>query len=209
MEKGDSYGAIAQSYASFVTCHYDKATVVCVGYDKVHLLKTTLINDVDKILIQRSASMWIQCSREKKEDFLSTPCNKQGLIDMITRELQAGGSTVINAPGGADLDIAKASIKASQPGASPCYRDLDQIPLPQSVLPDHGVDWEGNWHECGGLGMESGEESACGNHDQQTGCPRNLPENGSLLLHNCPSNTALQLQTLLTTMYTCVWFMPG
>ncbi len=63
MEKGDSYGAIAQSCASFVViCHYDKATVVCDGYDKVHLSKTTLINDVDKILIQWSASIWIQCS---------------------------------------------------------------------------------------------------------------------------------------------------
>ncbi len=30
-------------------CHYDKATVVCDGYDKVHQSKTTLINNVDKI----------------------------------------------------------------------------------------------------------------------------------------------------------------
>ncbi len=61
---------------------------------------------------------------------------------MITRELQVEGSTVINVPGGADVDIVKAAIKASQPRASPSYRALDQIPLPQNVLPDHGVDWE-------------------------------------------------------------------
>ncbi len=130
MEKGDSYGAIAQSCASFVViCHYDKATVVCDGYDKVHLSKTTLINDVDKILIQWSASIWIQCSWGNKYDFLYTPCNKQRLIDMITRELQVGGgSIVINVPGSPDVDIVKAAIKASQPGAAPSYRDLDQIP---------------------------------------------------------------------------------
>ncbi len=44
-------------------CHYDKATVVCDGYDKVHLSKTTLINNVDKIYtslpLQQSGHMGI------------------------------------------------------------------------------------------------------------------------------------------------------
>ncbi len=59
MEKGDSYGAIVQSCASFVTCHYDKATALGDGYDKVHhLSKTTLINEADNI---NSSSGQFQC----------------------------------------------------------------------------------------------------------------------------------------------------
>ncbi len=45
-------------------CHYDKATVVRDGYDKVHLSKTTLMNNVDKIYtplpLQQSGPMGIK-----------------------------------------------------------------------------------------------------------------------------------------------------
>ena len=114
MEKGDSYGAIAQSYASFVTCHYDKATVVFDGYERGPSIKD---NTHQRRGQYTQPVVRFNADTEfvgKKDDFLSTPCNKQGLIDMITRELQAGGSTVINAAGDADVDIVKAAIKASR-----------------------------------------------------------------------------------------------
>jgi len=50
----------------------------------------------------------------RKDDFLSRSSNKQGLIKLVTDELQKKGCTVINAPGDADVDIVKVAIKASQ-----------------------------------------------------------------------------------------------
>ena len=40
--------------------------------------------------------------------------NKQGLIDLFTRELQMKRSTVINAPGDSDVDIVRTVIQASR-----------------------------------------------------------------------------------------------
>ena len=47
----------------------------------------------------------------KRGDFLSRNSNKQGLIDLISGELKKGGCQVINSPGDADVDIAKAAVK--------------------------------------------------------------------------------------------------
>ena len=113
-KRGDSYGAIAQSYANFVKRHYDKATVVFDGYGQDPSIKDNTHQrrgqNTRPVVSFNTDTEFVG----KKEDFLSTPCNKQRLIDMITQELQMGGSTVINAPGDADVDIVKAAIKASR-----------------------------------------------------------------------------------------------
>ncbi len=128
-KRGDSYGAIAQSYASFVTCHYDKATVVFDGYERGPSIKD---NTHQRRGQYTQPVVRFNADTEfvgKKDDFLSTPCNKQGLIDMITRELQAGGSTVINAAGDADVDIVKAAIKASHQTTTLIGEDTDLLIL--------------------------------------------------------------------------------
>jgi len=56
-EKGDSYGAIAQSYADFTIHHYGKATVVFEVIAKVLPSKTIRIRDVVKTLTPSLTSM--------------------------------------------------------------------------------------------------------------------------------------------------------
>ena len=51
---------------------------------------------------------------EKKDDFLSRSCNKQGLIYFATEEVKKKGCTVVNASGDAHMEIVKVVIKASQ-----------------------------------------------------------------------------------------------
>uniref|UniRef100_A0A8C4Q7P4 HTH OST-type domain-containing protein n=1 Tax=Eptatretus burgeri TaxID=7764 RepID=A0A8C4Q7P4_EPTBU len=111
---GDSYGAIARSYGNFTKRHYGKATVVFDGYSEGPSIK-------DNTHQRRGQNTYpIVCFDAKtefvgrKDDFLSRSCNKQGLIDLVTEELQKKGCTVINASGDADVDIVKAAIKSSQ-----------------------------------------------------------------------------------------------
>ena len=42
---------------------------------------------------------------------------------------------------------------------------LNQIPLPKGLLPDHGVDWKGRWHEHSGLGIETGGQPVTASYD--------------------------------------------
>lgn len=113
-KRGDSYGAIAQSYADFTTRLYGKATVVFDGYSEGPSIKD---NTHQRRGQNTHPAVSFNANTKfvgKKDDFLSRPCNKQGLIHLITEELHKKGCTVINAPGDADVDIAKAAIEASQ-----------------------------------------------------------------------------------------------
>ncbi|KAG7165603.1 hypothetical protein Hamer_G013102 [Homarus americanus] len=113
-KKGDSYGAIARMYADFTIRHYGKATVVFDGYSEGPSIKDKTHERHEQItrpIISFNAKTEFV---GRKDDFLSRSCNKQGLIDLVTEELQKKGCTVINALGDADMDIVKAAIKASQ-----------------------------------------------------------------------------------------------
>ena len=50
----------------------------------------------------------------RKDDFLSRSCHKQGLLNLMTEELQYKGCNVIKASGDADVDIVKAAVNASE-----------------------------------------------------------------------------------------------
>ena len=113
-KRGDSYGAIAQSYADFTIKHYGKAAVVFDGYsdsasikDNTHQRRGQNTHPVINFTAQTEFV-------GRKDDFLSVSVNKQGLIKLVTEELEKKGCTVINAPGDADVDIVKVAIRASQ-----------------------------------------------------------------------------------------------
>ncbi len=64
----------------------------------------------------------------QKDDFLSSRfCNKQGLINLMTEELEKEGCTFINASGDADMNIVKAAVKASV--HQPIGEDIDSLIL--------------------------------------------------------------------------------
>ena len=109
-----TYGAIAKSYASFTIRHYGKATVVLDGYNGGPSFKDIThhrrLGQKVHPVVSFSAKTELA---GKREDFLSRNSNKQGLIDLISCELKKGGCQVINSPGDADVDIAKAAVEAS------------------------------------------------------------------------------------------------
>ncbi len=113
-KKGDSYGAIAQSYADFTIRHYGKATVVFDGYSEGPSIKDNthqrLGENTHPIVNFNAETEFVG----RKDDFLSRSCNKQGLINLMTEDLEKKGCTVINASGDADVDIVKAAVKASE-----------------------------------------------------------------------------------------------
>ncbi|XP_051243778.1 uncharacterized protein LOC127356229 [Dicentrarchus labrax] len=111
-KKGDSYGAIAQSYAGFTICHYGTATVIFDGYSEGPSIKDNKHQrrgeNTDPIVNFNAETEFVG----RKDDFLSRSCNKQGLINLMTEELEKKGCTVVNALGDADVDIVKAAVKA-------------------------------------------------------------------------------------------------
>jgi len=111
---GDTYGAIAQSYADFTVRHYSLATVVFDGYgegpsikDNTHQRRGQNIHPVVHFTAETEFT-------GKKDAFLSRASNKQGLIDLISDELRKRACTVINATGDADVDIVKAAVESSR-----------------------------------------------------------------------------------------------
>ena len=100
--------------ADFTIRHYGKATIVFDGYSEGPSIKDNTHQrrgqNTHPIVSFNAKTEFVG----KKEDFLSRPCNKQGLIDLVTEELQMKDCKVINASGDADVDIVKAAIKASQ-----------------------------------------------------------------------------------------------
>ena len=113
-KRGDSYGAIAPSYADFTIKHYGKAAVVFDGYsdsasikDNTHQRRGRNTHPVINFTAQTEFV-------GRKDDFLSVSVNKQGHIKLVSEKLEKKGCTVINAPGDADVDIVKVAIRASQ-----------------------------------------------------------------------------------------------
>ena len=85
-KKGDSYGAIAQSYADFNIRLYGKATVVSMVNENVHPSKTIRIRDVVKTLTPLLTSMQRQSLWEERMisfPDLATNKVKQGLINFM------------------------------------------------------------------------------------------------------------------------------
>lgn len=110
---GDSYGTIARSYADFTVHHYGFATVVFDGYGEGPTIK-----DSTHKRRGQNAHPVINFDAEtefsgKREEFLSRDCNKQGLINLISEELMKQDCSVINAPGDADVYIAKAAVESA------------------------------------------------------------------------------------------------
>ena len=99
--------------ADFTIRHYGKATIVFDGYSEGPSIKDNTHQrrgqNTHPIVSFNAKTEFVG-----KKDFLSRPCNKQGLIDLVTEELQMKDCKVINASGDADVDIVKAAIKASQ-----------------------------------------------------------------------------------------------
>lgn len=112
--KGDSYGAIAKSYADFTIRHYGKATVVFDGYSEGPSIKDNTHQrrgeNTHPIINLNADTEFVG----RKDDFLTRSSNKEALIKLMTEELEKKGCTVIKASGDADVDIVKAAVKASE-----------------------------------------------------------------------------------------------
>ena len=112
--KGDSYGTIAESYAEFTVRNYGLATVVFDGYgagasikDNTHQRRGKNLHPVISFTEETEFS-------GKKEAFLSRDKNKAAVITLITAALIRKGCHVIQSPGDADVDIAKATVERSR-----------------------------------------------------------------------------------------------
>ncbi|CAL4059724.1 unnamed protein product [Meganyctiphanes norvegica] len=113
-KRGDSYGAIAQSYADFTIAHYGLATVVFDGYvgdpsikDNTHQRRGQYIHPVVKFTAETEFF-------GKRDEFLSRVCNKQHCINLLSAELKERGCNIIQASGDADVDIVKPSIETAR-----------------------------------------------------------------------------------------------
>ena len=112
-KNGDSYNAIAESYAAFTVRHYGQATVVFDGYGEGPSLKTTHIRDEEK----PAPYCWFHCRnsffRYKGGLVISWQKNKADMIALISTALTKRGCHVIQSPGDADVDIVKATVERS------------------------------------------------------------------------------------------------
>lgn len=112
--KGNTYDSIADAYVSFTLRNYGKATVVFDGY-----LEKPSIKDNAHQRRQQKPYPKVSFTSEtifigKKEEFLSSGSNKQGLINMISDKLRENGCKVINSEGDADYDIVQEAIASSE-----------------------------------------------------------------------------------------------
>ena len=111
---GDSYGAIAQSYADFSIRHYGSATVVFDGYGGGPSIKDNTHQRRGRQNVHPVVNFTAETEfLGKKYDFLSRDCNKQGLINIISDELRKNNCNVINASGDTDVHIVKAAVASS------------------------------------------------------------------------------------------------
>ena len=113
-KKGDSYNAIAESYAEFTVRCYGQVTVVFDGYgegpsikDSTHQRRGKNLHPIISFTAETEFS-------GKKEDFLSRDKNKADMIAVISTALTKRGHHVIQSPGDADVDIVKATVERSR-----------------------------------------------------------------------------------------------
>jgi hypothetical protein len=112
-KKGDSYKAIAESYADFTVRHYGQATVVFDGYgegpsikDNTHHRRGNYMHPIVSFTPETEFS-------GKKDDFLACNQNKANIIALISTALTKRGCHVIQSPGDADIDIVKTTVQQS------------------------------------------------------------------------------------------------
>ena len=74
-----------------------------------HPLRITYTQEEAIICIQLSV-LHLDTEFNGKEEFLSRAINKQQLINLITNEMKKRGTSIINAPGDADVEIANAAV---------------------------------------------------------------------------------------------------
>ena len=113
-KNGDSYNAIAESYADFTVRHYGQATLVFDGYgegpsikDNTHQRRGQKIHPIVSFTAETEFS-------GKNEDFLSRDKNKADMIALIITALTKRGCHVIQSPGDADVDIVKVTVERSR-----------------------------------------------------------------------------------------------
>jgi len=90
-----------QSYADFTIDNYGKATVVFDGYSEGPSIKDNMhqryAENNHPIVNFNAETKFVG----RKDDFFSRSSDKQGLINLMTEELEKKGCTVINASGDA------------------------------------------------------------------------------------------------------------
>ena len=98
-KKGNSYNAIAESYADFTVRHYGQATVVFHGYgegpsmkDNTHQRRRKNLHPIVSFTAETEFS-------GKQDDFLSRDKNKADMIALISTALTKRGCHVIQSPG--------------------------------------------------------------------------------------------------------------
>ena len=113
-KRGDSYGAIAQSYADSTICIMVKQQTFFDGYSEDPSIKD---NTHQRLGANTHPIVKFNAETEfvgRKDDFLTRSSNKQGLFNLMTNELEKKGCTVINASGDAEVDIVEAAVEASE-----------------------------------------------------------------------------------------------
>ena len=112
--KGDSYNALAESYADSTVRHYRQATVVFDGYGEGPSMKDNTRQRRGKNLHPIVSFTAETEFSGKKEDFLSRDKNKADMIALISTALTKRGCHVIQSPRDADIDIVKATVERSR-----------------------------------------------------------------------------------------------
>jgi len=113
-KKGNSYNAIAESYADFTVRHYGRATVVFDGYGEGPSVKDNAHQRWGKNLHPLVSFTTETVFRQKGGRFISW--QKQGRHDCSHQHstLTKRGCHVIQSPGDADVDIIKATVERSR-----------------------------------------------------------------------------------------------
>ena len=111
--QGDTYGSIANAYASFTTRTYGAAIIVFDGYDgpstKDNTYQRRKRNELPRIIDVKAERIFTGT----KDQFLNTTSHKESMIRLISDKLRQHGCTVVQASGDADVDIVEAAVSSS------------------------------------------------------------------------------------------------
>jgi len=113
-KKGDSYGAIAESYVDFTVRHYGQATVVFDGYGEGPSIKNNTHQRRGK---HAPTLLLVSLQKQSFQAKRRTSClvtKKAYMIAVICTALTKRGCHVIQSPGDADVDIVKATVERSR-----------------------------------------------------------------------------------------------
>ena len=111
--QGDTYGSIANSYASFTTRTYGAAIIVFDEYDGPSTNDNTYQrrkrNELPRIVDVKAELIFTGM----KDQFLNTTSNKEAMIRLISDKLRQNGCRVVQTSGNADVDIVEATVSSS------------------------------------------------------------------------------------------------